>query len=95
MTAPILGLVDLNSINEQAREVRPGRALATLLAAVLFSVGWVVGKGFGVSWFAVSWAAVAARTGYRAARGVPGNLPSLETVLAENARLRAELARVT
>ena len=85
----------VDEITAQARTVRPGRVLVGVIAACLWMVGFATAKLFGVLWFAGVWAAVAVRTGWREARGEPLNQPRLEEVMAENERLRAELARVT
>jgi len=58
-------MLPLDEITAQAREVRPGRTLLTMIAAVFFAVGWVVAK----AWLSVAWCAVAVRLGFRAGRG--------------------------
>ena len=76
MTTDLLDRVPLDHITQQAREVRPGRAVLTVIAAVLFAVGWVVAKTFGVLWFSLVWAGCAVREGHRSARGVKPGSPS-------------------
>ena len=71
MTTSLLDRVPVESITEQARQVRFGRALLTLAAGLLFGLGWVAAKGFGVAWLAVVWSFVACRAGFRAGRGAP------------------------
>lgn len=85
--------VDL--ISEQAHQVQPLRVVLGVIAGLLFGIGWLIGKTFQVLFFAGAWGAVAIRTGWRSARGTPLNQPRLEDVMAENAHLRAELARVS
>jgi hypothetical protein len=63
--------IPLDEITAQAREVKFGRTLLTLIAAVLFGLGWLVAKAFGVLWLAAAWTFVAARQGWRAGRAVP------------------------
>lgn len=92
---PLHQRVPVDEITAQAREVRPGRVVAGLIGGLLFVIGWVLAKSWRVAFFAGAWCAVAVRTGWRQAQGKPLSQPSLEKVLAENARLRAELARVT
>jgi hypothetical protein len=60
--------IPLDEITAQAREVKFGRTLLTLIAAVLFGLGWLVAKFFGVTWLVLAWCAVAAREGWREGR---------------------------
>ena len=59
----------LDDITRQARQVRFGPVLLTVLAAVFFAAGWTVGRFF----LGVVWCAVAVRIGWQAgaARGGP------------------------
>jgi len=61
--------VPLDEITAQARQVRFGRLLLTLIAAVFFGLGWVAGRFF----LGVAWCAVAVKVGWQAgaARGGP------------------------
>jgi hypothetical protein len=68
MTA-ITERLDLDAITAQARDVRFWRTVLTAVAGVLFGVGWVVAKAFGVVWLASAWVFVAVRAGYREGRG--------------------------
>ena len=68
MTA-VLDRVPLESITEQARQVRFRRTVLTVIAGVLFGAGWLVAKAFGVLWLAAAWSAVAVREGWREGRG--------------------------
>lgn len=70
MTA-LLDRVPVESITEQARQVRFWRTVLTLIAGLLFGAGWVVAKGFAVGWLAGAWMFVAFRAGFRAGRGGP------------------------
>lgn len=85
----------VGDITRQAREVTPGRVLLSVIGGLLFALGWIVAKLFGVLWFSMVWCGVAVRAGFRDARGKPPPGPSIEQVLRENARLRAEIARVS
>ena len=67
--ATVAERVQLDDITVQARQVRFGRALLTVFAAVFFTVGWVVGRAF----LAVAWCAVAVKVGWQAGRA-PGGL---------------------
>jgi hypothetical protein len=87
--------VPIDAITTDARQARPGRALLALIGGLIFSVFWLAGKAFGALFLSGAWCASAAKMGWRQARGIPLSQPSLEDVLAENARLRAELSRVS
>lgn len=60
----LLERVPVERITTEAREVHFGRALATLIAALLYLVGWVVAKAFGVVWFAAAWSFTAVKVGW-------------------------------
>src|SRR5262249_47865669 len=85
----------VGEITKQAREVKFSVTLASFIGGLLFCIGWIVRKAFGVLWFAAVWCAIATRQGWRQAGGQEPAGPSLEVVLRENQRLRAELARVS
>lgn len=68
MTA-VLDRVPVESITEQARQVRFWRTVLTVIAGLLFGAGWLTAKGFGVAWLAAAWCAVAVREGWREGRG--------------------------
>lgn len=52
-------------ITTQARQVRPGRLLLTILAGVFFVLGWVPGRLF----LGVVWCCVAVKVGWQAGTG--------------------------
>lgn len=83
------------AITAQARQAKPGQAALSVIGGLLFTVGWVIAKVFAVLWLSAAWCFAATRMGWRQARGIPLDQPSVEDVLAENIRLRAELSRVT
>lgn len=58
----VLERVPLDAITAQARDVRPGRVLLTVIAALFFAVGWIAGRMF----LAAVWCAVAVKVGYQA-----------------------------
>jgi uncharacterized membrane protein YedE/YeeE len=70
MTA-LLDRVPVESITEQARQVRFGRAVLTLIAGVLFGLGWVTARALAVGWLAVAWSWTAFRVGFREGRRGP------------------------
>lgn len=60
----VLERVPLGRISAEAREIHFGRVLLTLLAAVLFGVGWVASKAV----LSVAWVCAAVRVGWVEAR---------------------------
>lgn len=63
--------VRLARITARARAIRPGRTFLTMLAAVLYGLGWLIAKTFGVLWLALTWCAAAVQVGWEDARAVP------------------------
>ncbi len=55
-------------ITAQARQVHFWRTVLTVLAALLFGIGWLTAKAFGLLWLALAWSAVAVREGWREGR---------------------------
>jgi drug/metabolite transporter superfamily protein YnfA len=73
---------DVDAITARAREARPGRMLLTVLAAVLFAVGWLFAqavtrteKAVGGLWLAVAWCWFAVVEGFRQARPAKPKAP--------------------
>lgn len=64
----VLDRVPVDRISSEARDVHFGRTVLTLLAAVLYGVGWVVAKVFGLLWLAVAWSGTAVKVGWQDAR---------------------------
>lgn len=95
MAAGVLDRVPVDEITKRAHAARPGHALLTVIAGVLFGVAWCVAKLFGLLWLSVAWLYMAADEGWRAARGTTRPVPELAALQAENARLRAENARLS
>lgn len=60
----VLDRVPVDEITEGARRVHLGRVVLTVLAAVLFAVGWLAGAAC----MAIAWAGIAIRVGWRQAR---------------------------
>lgn len=56
--------IPLERITTEAREVHFGRTVATFIAGLLWMLGWVVAKAFGVVWFAAAWSATAVKVGW-------------------------------
>lgn len=64
----VLDRVPLEDINARAREVHFGRTLLTIIAAILYAVGWLAAKTLGGIWLALAWSAVAVKVGWTEAR---------------------------
>ena len=63
--------VPVDEITRQARDVHPGRALLTAIAAVLFAAGWVAAKTFAVLWLALVWSFTAVKVGWQEGHNRP------------------------
>ena len=92
MTTDVLAKIPVDAITAQAREVRFWRTVLTVIAAVLFGLGWVTARVFAVLWLAVSWSWVAVREGWRASHG-PSRAARLAKQEAEIHDLRTRLGR--
>ena len=92
MTTSVLDRVPVDEITEQAQQVKPGRAALTVVAAVLFGLGWVTARVFAVLWLAVMWCGVAVREGWRASHG-PSRAQREAAQTAEIQELRTQLGR--
>ena len=60
--------VPLEQISREARQVRFGRILLTLIAAVFFGLGWAAGRVF----YGLAWCGVAVRVGWQSGRQAGG-----------------------
>lgn len=54
----------LDQIREQARTLTPLRTLLTLIASVLYGIGWAAARTLGVIWTGLTWAAASAKVGW-------------------------------
>lgn len=61
----VLERVPVARISAEAREIRFGPAVLTLLAGLLFGVGWLAAKTCTVLWAAVAWTFAAVRIGWQ------------------------------
>jgi hypothetical protein len=61
----------LDRITAEARKVEFGRTVLTVLAAILFGVGWLTARAFGLSWLSLAWAVTAVRLGWQEGRKRP------------------------
>ena len=92
MTTTLLDRVPVDEITARAREVKPGRTVLTLIAAVLFGMGWVAARVFAVLWLAFTWSWAAVSVGWAAAHG-PSRAQQIAALTAEVAELRTQLGR--
>lgn len=57
----------MEQISEHASQVRAGQVIATLITALFFGIGWLVGS----TWRAIVYCCLAVRYGYRAGAHTP------------------------
>jgi hypothetical protein len=60
--------VPVDRISKQAKEVRFWRTVATVLAGLLWGLGWCAAKVCALVWLALAWAVTAVRVGWADAR---------------------------
>lgn len=60
--------VPLQRITAEARQVHFGRTVLTIMAGLLFGLGWLVAKTLGGIWLALAWSVTAVRLGWAEAR---------------------------
>ncbi|MFF5445484.1 hypothetical protein [Streptomyces sp. NPDC012888] len=65
----VLDRIPVTRVSLEAREIRFGPTIATLLAAALFSIGWVAAKACAVLWAGLTWSFVAVRLGWQQGMG--------------------------
>lgn len=58
----------VDRITEQARQIHFGRFLLTVLAGLLYGIGWIAARAFGGLWLALTWTAVAVKVGWQEGR---------------------------
>lgn len=63
--------VDIARINAEARQIHFGRMVLTVLAAILYAIGWITRKVFVVLWLTLTWSWAAIRIGWRDAAPKP------------------------
>jgi hypothetical protein len=87
----LVGRVPLEEINSKARAAKFGRTVQTIIAGVLYGLGWVshkvlggtlygigwsAAKAFGVTWTVLAWMALAVKVGWVEARSGGARGPS-------------------
>ena len=92
MTTSVLDRVPLDEISGQVREIRPARTVLTVVAGVLFGLGWLAARAFAVLWLAGAWSFVAVREGWRASHG-PSRAAQMAALKAQNEELQAIVSR--
>lgn len=85
--------IPVDEISEQAKHAKPGRTLLTLVAGLLFGLGWAAAKLFAVAWLALCWSWTAVRVGWQAAHG-PSRAQRIAVMTKEIETLRTQLARL-
>lgn len=63
--------LDIGRISEEARQVQFSRGLLTIIAAVLYAVGWITRKVFVALWLVAAWSWTALRLGWQEAAPKP------------------------
>lgn len=68
------GKARADAVREEADQVRPGETFATVITAVFFSIGWIIGA----AWRGVVFCCLAVRFGYRSGAHVKTKAPAQE-----------------
>ena len=66
--ATVLDRVPVDRITAEAREIDLARTILSVLAAVLFVIGWLAGKTVGLVLGVVAWSFAAVKVGWQDAR---------------------------
>lgn len=66
--AHLLEQVPVGRITEEAKQVRFGYTVLTIIAGLLYALGWVVAKTFTGIWFILAWVGTAVKVGWKDAR---------------------------
>ncbi len=64
----VLEQIPIQRITDEARQVHFGRTVLTVIAGLLFGLGWVTAKTLGGLWLALAWSVTAVRLGWVEAR---------------------------
>lgn len=68
MVQAALNRVPVERITAEARQVQFARTLLTVIAGVLYGIGWLAGKVLGTLWLAMVWSVTAVKVGWVEAR---------------------------
>jgi len=63
----------IEQVDADARALRPHLVFLTIITALLFAVGWLIGLVFRAVWMLFAWAWAAAVVGFTAGRGKGGS----------------------
>ena len=66
--AHLLEQVPVGRITEEAKQVRFGYTVLTVIAGLLYGIGWLVAKTFTGVWFVLAWIGTAVKVGWKDAR---------------------------
>lgn len=66
--AVALDRIPVDHITQRARSASPGRTALTVIAAVLFGLGWLAYKACAGVWLALAWCCCAVAEGWQSAR---------------------------
>ena len=64
--------IPMGRIGEEARMATFGRTILTVIAGLLYGLGWLLAKGLGGLWFLAAWMGAAVKVGWNDARGNHG-----------------------
>jgi hypothetical protein len=70
-TLDLFDRIPVDRITSEARQIRFRRIALTLLAGLLWLIGWTTGKTLGGIWLALAWSMTAIRLGWTEARPTP------------------------
>lgn len=59
--------VDIGRIGAEARDIQFRRVILTVLAAILYAIGWTARKIFVVAWLVLAWSWTAVKLGWQEA----------------------------
>jgi hypothetical protein len=62
----------VDRVSAEAKQVHFWKTVLLAIAAVLFGLGWLIGKTFTVLWLVCTWTFAAVREGFREARKASG-----------------------
>jgi len=65
----LLDHVPVGRITDEARNVRFWVTVLTVVAGLLYGLGWLVAKAFTGLWFVLAWIGTAVKVGWKDARG--------------------------
>lgn len=70
--AHLLEQVPVGRITDEAKQVRFWHTILTVIAGLLYGLGWLVAKAFAGLWFVLAWTGTAVKVGWTDARAGRG-----------------------